>query len=135
MDITIKNASFAAIGFAMLVVFGCAHAQQAKGEYSESMTEKYSQKTLLKNWALSVCLAKIDKDPSTKEDANVTASAYLEFGHQRIEAYNALRDLAEQFVNRKYGGSVKSKFNTMKCIDLFHSKELDSLTSKILKTK
>ncbi len=134
MDITIKS-GLVAISFVMLAVSGQTHAQQAKEQYSESMTEKYSQKTLLKNWTLSVCLAKISKDPGAKEDANATASAYLEFGLQHIEAYDALRKLAEEYANRKYGGSIKSDFNTMKCIDLFHSKELDDLTRKILKTK
>ena len=120
----------AAMGFVVLAVANQAHAQQAKEQYSENMTEKYSQKTLLKNWTLSVCLAKISKDPEAKNDANATASAYLEFGHQRIETYDALRNLAERYANRKYGGSIKSEFNTMKCIDLFHSKELDDLARR-----
>ena len=132
MDITIRP-GLVAMSFVMLAVSGQAHAQQVKEQYSESMTETYSQKTLLKNWALSVCLAKISKDPSAKEDANATASAYLEFGHQRIEVYDALRDIAERYANRRYSGSIKSEFNTMKCIDLFHSKELDSLVKRYAK--
>ncbi|MBS0352086.1 MAG: hypothetical protein JSR33_13080 [Proteobacteria bacterium] len=95
------------------------------------MIEKYSQKTLLKNWALSVCLAEISKDASERADANATASAYLEFGHQPIEAYDQLRNLTIQFTRRQYRGSIKSDFNTMKCIDLSHSKELDDLATKL----
>ena len=52
-----------------------------------------------------------------------------------IEVYDALRHLAEQYANRKYAGSIKSEFNTMKCIDLFHSKELDDLTSQFSRSK
>lgn len=126
----------AAIGFVAFAIAPCAHAQQDKPiKYSQSATETYSQKTLLKNWALSVCLATVFKDTHTREDANATASAYLEFGRQPIEAYDALRKLAEQYANRRYAGSIKSDFNTMKCVDLFHSKELDSLTSKLSKSK
>lgn len=120
----------AAMSFVVLAIANQVHAQQAKEQYPENMTEKYSQKTLLKNWALSVCLAKISKDPEAKNDANATASAYLEFGHQRIESYDALRNLAERYATRRYGGSIKSEFNTMKCIDLFHSKELDDLARR-----
>lgn len=100
-------------------------------EYSRSMTEEYSQKTLLKNWALSVCLGMVSNVAETRADANATASAYLEYGRQPLEAYDEVRKLAEGYAGRKYGGSVKSEFNTMKCIDLFHSKELDEITDKL----
>jgi hypothetical protein len=135
MDTTLRSA-IATMGFVMFVLSHYAYAQPGESvNYSPSMTENYSQKTLLKNWALSVCLAKISKDTTEREDANATASAYFEFGQQHIEAYDALRKLAEQYANRKYGGSIKSDFNTMKCIDLFHSKELNDLTSKFSKKK
>ena len=119
----------------ILLVTGAVHARtdSTEASYSRSPIENYSQKTLLKNWALSVCLASIAKDPASKEDAGATASAYLEFGKQQIEAYDQLRKLVHQYVSRKYGGSIQSEFNTMKCIDLFHSKELDRLTTKLVK--
>ncbi|AKJ31964.1 T6SS amidase immunity protein Tai4 family protein [Caldimonas brevitalea] len=123
-----------AVSLVLLTLGHLARADESdRAQYSRSMTETYNQKTLLKNWALSVCLAKISKDPAAKADANATASAYLEFGQQPIEAYDALRDLADRYANRKYGGAVESEFNTMKCIDLFHSKELDQLASKLAK--
>ncbi|WP_347989666.1 T6SS amidase immunity protein Tai4 family protein [Methylomonas sp. AM2-LC] len=125
-----------------LVLMGlglCVGAQPVLAEKTAPIMkypiESYSQKTLLKNWALSVCLAQISKDVGAREDANATASAYLEFGRQRIEDYDTLRSLVEKYVNRKYAGSIKSDFNTMKCIDLFHSKELDDLASKFSKKK
>jgi Type VI secretion system (T6SS), amidase immunity protein len=123
-----------ATSLAILAITQHVLAQPSESvSYSQSMTEKYSQKVLLKNWALSVCLATVSKDENARNDANATASAYLEFGRQPIEAYESLRILAEQYANRKYVGSIKSEFNTMKCIDLFHSKELETLTSKLTK--
>jgi hypothetical protein len=95
-----------------------------------SSTASYSQRDLLKNWALSVCFAKITEDAKTEEDASATASAYLEFGEQPLEAYDEIEELVKKYVNRKYGGSIPSEFNTMKCIDLFHSAELDDLVTK-----
>jgi len=88
---------------------------------------------LLKNWALSACLAISSKDAGAKADANATASAYMEFGRQRIEAYEELRKLAEKYATLRYSGSIPSEFNTMKCIDLFHSGELDRLVTKLTK--
>jgi hypothetical protein len=102
---------------------------------SQDEAKHYSQKTLLKNWALSRCLGQVYADAKTKADANATAGAYLEFGHQPIEAYDALSALVTKYVNRQYGSSVGSDLNTMKCIDLFHSKELDALARRLTKNK
>jgi hypothetical protein len=59
----------------------------------------------------------------------------MEFGHQQIEAYDSIRKIVEKFISKKYAGTVASEFNTMKCIDLFHSKELDGLSSKLTRRK
>src|SRR5437016_81631 len=120
MDRKIISSIFLISFFSMFGQHG--YAQSGKpDQYQESMTSKYSQKSLLKNWAFSACLAKISTDQNARSDANATASAYLEYGHQSIEAYEPLRNLAEKFAGRKYGGSINSEFNTMKCIDLFNS--------------
>ncbi|MDF3092725.1 T6SS amidase immunity protein Tai4 family protein [Burkholderia semiarida] len=97
--------------------------------------ERHSQKTLLKNWALSVCLAGIAHDTRDRDEANATASAYLEFGDQPIEAYDALRALTQRYVERQYSGSIPASFNTMKCIDLFHSRELDAFSDRLTKAR
>jgi hypothetical protein len=41
---------------------------------AQDQGKHYSQKTLLKNWALSRCLGQVYADAKTKEDANATAS-------------------------------------------------------------
>ena len=103
--------------------------------YSLALTDTYSQRELLKNWALSVCIAAIAKDAQAREDANATASAYLEFGHQPIEAYDALRNLVDKWVAKRYSGSIPSEWNTMKCIDMYHSRELNQLVAKLEKKR
>jgi len=120
----------AAIVLAALAVPACATDTS-----SEAMpqTARYSQRELLKNWALSVCLATIAKSPADRDDANATASAYLEFGDQPIEAYQALGKLVERYAGRTYSGSIASEFNTMKCIDLYHSKTLEDLVETWVK--
>jgi hypothetical protein len=80
---------------------------------------------------LSVCLAQVAKNAAERDDANATAGAYLEFGRQPIEAYQRIQKLVQQYAARKYAGSVDSEFNTMKCIDLFNSTELDTLAAEL----
>ena len=99
------------------------------------VASSYSQKMLLKNWALSRCLAEVYSDENTKADASATAGAYFEFGTLPVEDYDTVKTLVIEFSKKKYGGSVKSEFNTMKCIDLFHSTELDALVTKLLGTR
>ena len=70
----------------------------------ESQTGQYSQKTPIKNWALSRCLAEVYKDGSAKDDANATAGAYLEFGRQPIEAYDELNKVVDEYANRSLCG-------------------------------
>ena len=122
------------LGATILSSAVCAQPTQAPtGKPTVAATASYSQKTLLKNWAVSVCLAKVAKTPEAKEDANAAASAYMEFGKQPIEAYEPLRELADSYSKRVYGGAVQSEFNTMKCLDLMHSKELETLATRLSK--
>jgi hypothetical protein len=131
-----KPAFAAAVVGALLACAPGAHATVRKTDRARDgapMTASYSQKDLLKNWALSTCLAIVVTDPALRADANATASAYMEFGHQAPEAYAALRELAENYAARRYSGSVEGRFDTMKCIDLFHSRELNSLATRLAK--
>jgi hypothetical protein len=134
-----KSAFAAFAAFAAGALLACApgaHAAARKTDPARDgapMTASYSQKDLLKNWALSTCLATVATDPALRADANATASAYMEFGHQAPEAYAALRELAENYAARRYSGSVEGRFDTMKCIDLFHSRELNSLATRLAK--
>ncbi|SAI70871.1 Uncharacterised protein [Bordetella ansorpii] len=128
------KATLSAAGVGAMLAMAPAHAADTP-KAGQPLIDTYSQKTLLKNWALSVCLATVAKHPEERDDANKTASAYMEFGHQTVEDYDKLRKLAQSFAARTYGGSVDSEFNTMKCIDLLHSKELDKLTGSLAKRK
>jgi hypothetical protein len=94
-------------------------------------TGSYSQRQLLKNWALTVCLGNVMKDPSDQKDANVSASAYLEFSRAKLEDFEKLRQLALKYAALKYSGSIKGNFNIMKCINLYHSRELNRLVKKL----
>lgn len=84
----------------------------------------------LKNWALSHCLALVYKDDVVKNDARATASAYLEYGKQSVEIYHEIDEIAKKYSGLKYNGSISSDFNTMKCIDFIHDRELNELIKR-----
>lgn len=122
------------ISLAMLFgvsLHGMAHEEQGIAASIAPLTSSYSQRELLKNWALSTCLGKIANNEAMQKDAAATAGAYLEFGNQGPEVYEQISQLVRQYVKRRYQGAAASEFNTMKCIDLYHSKALNSLLSHI----
>jgi hypothetical protein len=112
------------------VAFLLVLAQPVAARGAGARASKYSQATLLKNWALCRCLAKAYGPGAPADDAEKSAAGYLEFGKAPIEAYEEATKLVEKYSGLSYGGSVKSDYDTMKCIDLFHSKELDELAKR-----
>jgi hypothetical protein len=85
---------------------------------------KSVERGLLQDWALSRCLAKATKDEVTRDDAAKTAAALLERGNVGIATYERLEQLVDGFLARTYGGSLEANYNTLKCIDLYHSSDL-----------
>ena len=125
-------AAFAAV-FGLLVVRGPASA----GTVSVSPVATYSQRTLLKNWALSACLARLASDDTMRRDAGASAGAYLAFGDLGWAAYEEVDALVNAYADRIYlakpePGQTPPALNTMKCIDLFHSQALERLTNRLV---
>ncbi len=114
-----------------MVAASVAFVAVASVACAQGRTGTYSQKVLLKNWALARCLGQVYGNESVQKDANATASAYLEFGKQPMSAYTQIATLVDDYVHRQIGGSIPAQFNTMKCIDLYHSGALDTLTTAL----
>lgn len=115
-----------------LVVLGMATAS-AEAADPIPRTAKYSQKILLKNWALSRCLGQAYGVKAAQDDAYRTAGAYLEFSIVPVERFDSLSALVDKYLRADYRGSQEGSFNTMKCIDLFHSRELDRLAASLVR--
>ncbi|MDR0564916.1 MAG: type VI secretion system amidase immunity protein Tai4 [Azoarcus sp.] len=92
----------------------------------------YSQRNITKNYALFSCLFTILKDEEMRSDAASCSSANLQMGVLEFEDYPILDKFSESFIKKKYGGRNPSKFNTMKCIDLYYSPELERLVTRLL---
>lgn len=91
----------------------------------------YTPVQYLKNFALSVCIGEGFKAaPDVAREATAAAGGYLEFGSFPIEGAEQADALAKKYLAKEYLGIHGDKLTLMKCIDLFHSKELDRLGRK-----
>jgi len=91
-----------------------------------------AEKLYFKNWTLSRCLSEIATDQAQKQDALNTASSYLEISSMPIEAFSSADELVKAFIAKNYSSSIPGTFNTKKCIDLFHSEELEKLYQSLI---
>lgn len=107
----------------IMLSFGVAIASYSCA--SQSMQKESTEAGILKDWALSRCIAKAAKKERFGDDAAKTAAAFLERGTAEITTYEKVETLIDTFLARRYSGSVKGEYNTLKCIDLYHSHDLD----------
>jgi hypothetical protein len=115
----------AVLGFLVASMFADAGADAARVEYSPVQ--------YLKNFALSVCLADGYTSEEVKKDSLAAAGGYSELGSLPFEAYEQAESLAKRFLAKEYRSFSGEKLTLMKCIDLFHSKELDQLATRYYK--
>ena len=93
-----------------------------------------------KDMVLAECVATAYKnDPSAAKDAGSSVSALRDWSYydfeQSIDASNQLiaRYLARDYRNPLTEAEIKDvQFDFLKCLDLYHSDELDSLAKKVV---
>jgi len=90
----------------------------------------YSPSQYLKNYALSSCIADGYKSKEVVNDAVAAANGYKGLGSLDIDAYNEAAVLGREFLDKDYMSQSGEKLVLMKCIDFYHSKELDLLARK-----
>jgi hypothetical protein len=90
----------------------------------------YSPIQYLKNFALSTCIADGYKSDEVAKDSSAAAGGYLELGRFPFEAYEEAALLGKKFLAKDYQGKSGEQLTLMKCIDFFHSKELDQMARK-----
>lgn len=116
--------------------FFCFLALVSSACYSQSIEKKhYSPIQYLKNYALSSCIADGYQSKEVVNDAAAGANGYKELGSLDIDAYNEAAALSRKYLARKYLSQSGEKLILMKCIDFYHSKELDRLAHKYARQK
>ena len=101
-------------------------------EYTGSRV-RYSAAEYLKDFALSVCISNGYKSEQVVKDSLQAAGGYLELGSFPIDAYDEAEKLGKTFLAKNYESKQGGQITLMKCIDLFHSKELKQLIKKYSK--
>jgi hypothetical protein len=85
---------------------------------------------LLKNYAMASCLGRAFPGSALVPDANASAAGYIEHGSVSADAYVEIVKLADIFLARKYASISGQPLQTMKCIDLFHSEDLNRVVKR-----
>jgi hypothetical protein len=106
----------------VLASFSCYGAGNEKSRYTPIQ--------YLKNYGLSSCIANGYKSKDVVNDASAGANGYKELGSLGIDAYNEVAVMGRKFLEKEYLSQSGEKLIIMKCIDFFHSKELDRLAHK-----
>jgi Type VI secretion system (T6SS), amidase immunity protein len=97
---------------------------------SKPEVPKYSQVELLRNYAMARCLSQAFPGSALEPDATASAAGYLERGSVNADAYIEIAKLADTFLARKYPSQSAQPLQTMKCIDLFQSKDLNLVVKR-----
>jgi hypothetical protein len=97
---------------------------------AQNIQKKYSSVEYFKNYALSTCIADGYTSDEVVKDGAAAARGYLEFGSLPLEAHTEATLLGRKFLKREYKSVSGESLTLMKCIDFYHSKELDQLARK-----
>ena len=89
-----------------------------------------------KDKMLATCIAAAYKnDPNAIKDSSATASVLLEWTYYDMEdSGEAMNNLINKYLKRDYRNPLEGyegvKFDLLKCLDMYHSKELDLQVKK-----
>ena len=122
---TIKIDLFLFAAF-LLAAPGCRAEENFKGNPPTPFTAAQ----YLKNYGLSSCLADGMTSKEAKKDAEDAAAGYLELGSFGIEAYQEVAQAGRKYLEKKYLSYGGGKLITMRCINFFYSKELNTIVKK-----
>ena len=79
---------------------------------------------------ISTCIADGFNSKKVIQEASAAAREYLEPGGLSIEAYTEATIPGREFLKKRYNSKFGFDLTIMKCIDFFHSKELDQIIEK-----
>ncbi|WP_414502640.1 type VI secretion system amidase immunity protein Tai4 [Zymobacter sp. IVIA_5232.4 C2] len=128
------------ISFSMLAAFtlifwsSTSYAHKGPEAGSRSYAQNY------KDMVLTTCIAKAYAgDKNAAMDAGSSVSALVDWTSYDLEkSPDAVKSLVDRYLARDYynplvESDIKGvKFDMLKCLDMYHSKELDTLTKKMV---
>ncbi len=111
----------------LIALLSCANEQRT--------AQKYTPIEYFKNYALCTCIADGFQSQEVVKDSAAGARGYLEFGSLPLEAHTEATKLGRSFLATEYKSMSGEKLVLMKCIDFYHSQELDLLAKKYQKAQ
>ncbi|WP_312457730.1 T6SS amidase immunity protein Tai4 family protein [Pseudescherichia sp.] len=93
----------------------------------------FSQQQIFSNWVQNRCIGKIADSESLKNDAKVSASAWLEASNLSAELFEeAEKNIDNQLVER-IGGSLPGEYQVLKCTLIANSNAINKIYDKGIK--
>lgn len=126
-------------GFVLLFTISICHAIDQKNTYPEAPNRSNIQN--YKDMVLGYCLAEAYReDKIAPVDAGSSANELVEWTDFDLEQNTEkMIILINKYLSRNYFNPIVDfeikglKFDFFKCLDLYHSKDLDKLASKVIK--
>lgn len=115
------------------------HAKDSAVTSPQAGTRTYAQN--YKDMVLAECIATAYKsDPKAATDAGSSASALRDWTYHDWEKnpYDIVGRLVQKYLARDYHNPLAEseikgiRFDYLKCLDLYHSKELDALVKRVV---
>jgi hypothetical protein len=127
---------------AVLLALGVSGAIASANQMSPSAPSRQDASNF-KDMVLAICVSKIyQKQSEASADAASSARALVEWTRYDADvAPDEIEKLVATFTKRDYqnplgdNASRSSKFDFLKCLDLFHSRELESLTRRVVSAR
>lgn len=124
--------------FRILITMGAvvASLETALGDSPEAPMRTYAQN--YKDMMLTSCIARAYKnDPIAGKDADYSTSVFIDWTLYDVEkSSGAIDQLINHYLARDYRNPLKEyqgvQFNLLKCLDMYHSKELDDQVKKFV---
>lgn len=83
-----------------------------------------------KKYAVAYCLAKSYPDSEFSSDALYVSGAYIQKGSFDFDIYDQIRKYVATYRKKPYLSKHGKNLNIMQCIDLYQSKELETILNK-----
>jgi hypothetical protein len=113
-----------------VVALMAAGLMMAGPAFGQTPPKKTNPIMALKNHAFAVCIAKGLGPGEAADKAGAAAREYVEHGTFPIEAYTEAAQLSQTFLARDYKNIYGDDLVFIKCLDFYHSVELDRLARK-----
>jgi len=90
----------------------------------------FSQQGIFSNWVQNRCISKIADSESLKNDAMVSASAWLETSNVSAELFEEADKTIDNQLQEKIDGSLLGEYQVLKCTLIANSEAINKIYDK-----